>query len=119
MSSSFPPIDYEPPAWPSLFWPPLEDRYVLYRVGDMWRFTLLWTLVMYASFHWAAIGIALFVGIGKRRTNWKYLWTIPFVYSAIAGFEALIAGSVTGAMSVFTSGFLLLSQGVGVGVGVG
>lgn len=53
---------------------------------------------MYASFHWAAIGIALFVGIGKRRTNWKYLWTIPFVYSAIAGFEAIIAGSVTGAM---------------------
>lgn len=115
MSSSFPPTDYEPPGWPSLFWPPLEDRYVLYRLGDMWRFTLLWTLVMYASFHWAAIGIALFVGIGKRRTNWKYLWTVPFVYSAIAGFEALIAGSVTGAMSVLTSGSLLLLHGVVVG----
>lgn len=107
MSTPFPPTDYEPPRWPSLFWPPLEDRYVLYRLGDMWRFTLFWTLVMYASFHWTAIGIALFVQIGKRRTNWKYLWTVPFIYSAMAGFEALIAGSVTGAMSVFPLSFSL------------
>lgn len=89
-----------PPGWPSLFWPPLDDRYVLYRLYDMWRFILFWTLVMYASFHWAAVGIALFVQIGKKRTNWKYLWTVPITYSVIAGFEALVAGSVTGAMSV-------------------
>lgn len=57
---------------------------------------------MYACFHWAAIGIALFVQIGKRRTNWKYLWTVPILYSAIAALEALVAGSVTGAMSVYT-----------------
>lgn len=106
MSTSWPPADYVVPGWPSLFWPPLEDEYVLYRIYDMWRFTLFWTLVMYASFHWAAIGIALFVQIGKRRTNWKYLWTVPLVYSAIAGFEALIAGSVTGAMSVSTPEYL-------------
>lgn len=56
---------------------------------------------MFAAFHWAVIGIALFVQIGRRRTNWKYLWTIPIIYSVIAGLEALIAGSVTGAMSVF------------------
>ncbi|KAF3769831.1 hypothetical protein M406DRAFT_247058, partial [Cryphonectria parasitica EP155] len=93
-----PPADYSPPGWPSLFWPPLEDRYVLYRLGDMVRFTVFWTLVMYAAFHWAAVGIALFVQIGKRRTNWKYLWTVPIIYSVIAAFEALIAGSVTGAM---------------------
>lgn len=55
---------------------------------------------MFAAFHWAVIGIALFVQIGRRRTNWKYLWTIPIIYSVIAGLEALIAGSVTGAMSV-------------------
>lgn len=53
---------------------------------------------MFAAFHWAVIGIALFVQVGKRRTNWKYLWTIPIIYSVIAGLEALIAGSVTGAM---------------------
>lgn len=57
---------------------------------------------MYACFHWAAIGIALFVQIGKRRTNWKYLWTVPIIYSAIAALEALIAGSVTGAMYVLS-----------------
>lgn len=58
---------------------------------------------MFAAFHWSVIGIALFVQIGKKRTNWKYLWTIPIIYSVIAGLEALIAGSVTGAMSVFSA----------------
>lgn len=55
---------------------------------------------MYACFHWAAIGIALIVQIGKKKTNWKYLWTVPIIYSAIAAVEALVAGSVTGAMCV-------------------
>lgn len=96
----FPPTGYTTPRWPSLFWPPLEDRYVLYHLDDMWRFTLIWTFVMYACFHWAAIGIALIVQIGKKKTNWKYLWTVPIIYSAIAAVEALVAGSVTGAMSV-------------------
>ncbi|KAK2605174.1 hypothetical protein N8I77_008032 [Diaporthe amygdali] len=98
MDEQFPPADYHTPRWPSLFWPPLEDRYVLYHLGDMWRFTLIWTFVMYACFHWAAIGIALIVQIGKKKTNWKYLWTVPIIYSAIAAVEALVAGSVTGAM---------------------
>lgn len=96
----FPPADYTTPRWPSLFWPPLEDRFVLYHLDDMWRFTLIWTFVMYACFHWAAIGIALIVQIGKKKTNWKYLWTVPIIYSAIAAVEALVAGSVTGAMFV-------------------
>ncbi|KKY35933.1 putative integral membrane protein [Diaporthe ampelina] len=98
VDGQFPPADYTTPRWPSLFWPPLEDRFVLYRLDDMWRFTLIWTFVMYACFHWAAIGIALIVQIGKKKTNWKYLWTVPIIYSAIAAVEALVAGSVTGAM---------------------
>lgn len=73
---------------------------MLYHLEDMWRFTLIWTFVMYACFHWAAIGIALIVQIGKKKTNWKYLWTVPIIYSAIAAVEALVAGSVTGAMCV-------------------
>lgn len=107
---TFPPPNYEPPRWPSLFWPPLEDRYVLYRLGDIWRFTLLWTLVMYASFHWAAIGIALLVQAGKKKTTWKYLWTVPMIYSAIAAIEALVAGSVTGAVSVLYAYFQCLQE---------
>lgn len=103
----FPPSDYTTPRWPSLFWPPLEDRFVLYHLSDMWRFTLIWTFVMYACFHWAAIGIALIVQIGKKKTNWKYLWTVPIIYSAIAALEALVAGSVTGAMCVVSLPFLV------------
>lgn len=98
MATPFPPSDYVTPPWPSLFWPPLDDRFVLYDLFDMWRFTLYWTLAMSAAFHWAVICIALFVQVGKRRTNWKYLWTIPIIYSAIAGVEAVVAGSITGAM---------------------
>lgn len=95
----FPPAGYTTPQWPSLFWPPLQDRFVLYYLTDMWRFTLLWTFVMYACFHWAAVGIALIVQIGKRgKTNWKFLWTVPIIYSGIAAVEALVAGSVAGAM---------------------
>lgn len=75
----------------------------------MWRFTLIWTFVMYACFHWAAIGIALIVQIGKKKTNWKYLWTVPIIYSAIAAVEALVAGSVTGAMCVLSLASLVNS----------
>lgn len=96
----YPPATYVTPRWPSLYWPPQQDHKVLYRIGDMWRFTLIWTFVLYAIFHWAAVGIALVAQIGKRRANWKYLWIVPIVYSAIAGVEALLAGSVTGAVLV-------------------
>lgn len=107
----FPPAGYATPGWPSLFWPPLEDRFVLYHLSDMWRFTLIWTFVMYACFHWAAIGIALIVQIGKKKTNWKYLWTVPIIYSAIAAVEALVAGSVTGAMCVVSPHHLSTHHG--------
>jgi hypothetical protein len=76
---------------------------VLYQLQDMWRFTLIWTFVMYACFHWAAVGIALIVQVGKKKTNWKYLWTVPIIYSALAAVEALVAGSVTGAMCVVSN----------------
>lgn len=85
----------------------------------MWRFTLFWTFVMYACFHWAAIGIALFVQIGKKRTNWKYLWTVPILYSAIAALEALIAGSVTGAMCVLGRTTMLRVDCMALGFGFG
>ena len=93
------------PPFPSLYWPPHEPIQALYFFGDAWRFTLIWTFIIYAIFHVSAALIALAMQVGKRRSAWKYLWTIPLMYMAAAGVEALLAGSVVGIMCVF----LLLS----------
>lgn len=75
-------------------------QWSLYYVGDVWRFTLIWTLIIYALFHLAAAGIALAMQIGKRRSNWKYLWLVPLIYLVVAGIEALFAGSIVGLVYV-------------------
>lgn len=51
---------------------------------------------MYAIFHLGATGIALVMQVGKTRSNWKYMWVVPIVYSLVAGFQALFAGSLVG-----------------------
>ncbi len=72
----------------------------LYYLSDIWRFTLIWTFIIYAIFHLGAAGIAVAMQMGKRQTRWKYLWVIPTVYCLVAGFEAIFAGSIVGLMSV-------------------
>ena len=56
---------------------------------------------MYALFHLGAVLVAV-VSHGFNKASWKFLWAVPFVYLLIAGFEALLAGSVTGLMSAAT-----------------
>ncbi|KAH8894993.1 hypothetical protein GQ53DRAFT_820648 [Thozetella sp. PMI_491] len=95
------PEGYQPPPFPSLHWPPqdIQDmQWNLYRISDIWRFTLLWTVFIYAGFHLGAAGIALLMQVGKGKERWKYIWTVPFLYAFAAGIEALCAGSVVGAM---------------------
>jgi hypothetical protein len=67
-------------------------------VYDIWRFTLLWTLITFALSHLAAAAIALAMQVGHRRSNWKYLWLVPLGYVVVAGVEALVAGSIVGVM---------------------
>ncbi|KAI1492485.1 hypothetical protein F5X96DRAFT_380142 [Biscogniauxia mediterranea] len=95
---NYPPDGYHSPRFPSLCWPPESRGCALYSVFDSWRFTLLWTLMLYALFHLGATGVALFMQVGKRRSVWKYLVAVPFVYFIIAGVEALVAGSIVGAV---------------------
>lgn len=90
----YPPVGYQSPPFPSLNWPPQNTN--LYYLGDIWRFTLLWTVIIYAIFHAGAVCIALLMQIGKSRSNWKYIWTLPLIYAAVAGLEALVAGTVVG-----------------------
>ncbi|OAX82317.1 hypothetical protein ACJ72_03328 [Emergomyces africanus] len=89
------PLDYKTPSFPSLY----VDlgfyhdgaRY-LYYTGDVWRFTLFWTLLFYIGAHLSA---ALWAVVMQWR-SWKIVWTVPVIYILIAGLEGLLAGSITG-----------------------
>ncbi|KAH8673587.1 hypothetical protein BX600DRAFT_508836 [Xylariales sp. PMI_506] len=89
-------------AFPSLPWPPEEAGGTcssgIYTLYDSWRFTLLWTLILYAIFHIGAAAIAISVQLGKRRLNFRYMWAVPIVYAVIAGAEAIVAGSIVGVL---------------------
>ncbi|KAL2019681.1 hypothetical protein VTK56DRAFT_9300 [Thermocarpiscus australiensis] len=90
------PSEYTTPPFPSLYWPPQKSRIILYKLDDMWKFTLYWTLILYGLFHLGAAGVAVLMQVGKTRSHWTYLWLVPLVYALIAGFEAIIAGTLVG-----------------------
>ncbi|KAK4138334.1 hypothetical protein BT67DRAFT_437656 [Trichocladium antarcticum] len=94
-------LPYDPaPPFPSLFWPPQKGSINLHELDDMWKFTLFWTLILYGLFHVGAVGVAVLMQVGKRRSNWTYLWVVPLSYAFIAGAEAIVAGSVVGLVLV-------------------
>lgn len=96
-SSSTGSSNFTTPRFPALYWPvsvlPGEPKY-LYTTRDAWRFTLFWTIIIFEAFHLAASGYACVV----QWKNWKIMWVVPVVYMALAGVEALMAGSVVGLM---------------------
>ncbi|QDS74906.1 hypothetical protein FKW77_003993 [Venturia effusa] len=91
------PRDYVVPAFPSLYWPfPLRSGQAnyLYHATDIWRFTVLWTLLFYGAVHLSVAVYAMIIG----RKNWKVIWIVPIVYVVIGGTEAIIAGSIVGGL---------------------
>lgn len=99
-----PPLGYETPSFPSLNVQTLQDRtpqrtYTLYHISDVWKFTVIWTLITYTTFHLGAVFVALF-NHGLKGSSWRYLWAIPITYLLIAGVEGLLAGSIVGLMYV-------------------
>ncbi|KAG5913073.1 hypothetical protein E4U42_001508 [Claviceps africana] len=106
-----PPADYETPLFPSLNVRTLQDKtpnrtYTLYYISDVWRFTLLWTLITYAFFHFGVVLVALF-NQGWKKSSWRFLWAVPVTYLFTAGIEAMIAGSVVGLIlgAVYKAGY--------------
>lgn len=57
-------------------------------------------MILYAIFHMGAAAIALSTQLvsSGRPENWRYLWTIPAVYTLVSGAEALVTGSFVGLM---------------------
>ncbi|TVY31623.1 Uncharacterized protein LSUB1_G008702 [Lachnellula subtilissima] len=108
------PFDYSTPPFPSLYWPiyvkPGVANY-LYYASDIWRYTLLWTLIIYAVFHGAVAGFAVLMQLGKGKRAWQYVWIIPLLYALIAGVEALLAGSIVGGIlgAVYNAGYFKMS----------
>ncbi|OBT71953.1 hypothetical protein VF21_09150 [Pseudogymnoascus sp. 05NY08] len=108
------PLDYETPPFPSLYWP-LDARpgvaSYLYYVKDIWRFTLIWTLIIYAAFHIATAAFAVCMQVGKGRNAFRWVWSIPIAYAAIAGIEAVLAGSIVGLIlgAVYDAGYFRMS----------
>ncbi|RSL61264.1 hypothetical protein CEP54_006313 [Fusarium duplospermum] len=106
-----PPKDYQTPGFPSLNIQTFRDtthdkQFTLYYILDVWRFTLLWTIIIYACFHLAAVLIAMF-NHGWKKSSWKYLWAVPIVYLVMAGLEAVLAGSIVGLVlgAVYSAGY--------------
>ncbi|EHK41386.1 hypothetical protein TRIATDRAFT_301972 [Trichoderma atroviride IMI 206040] len=106
-----PPRNYTTPRFPSLNVNTLFDstpdkRYTLYHIGDVWRFTVIWTLITFAVFHLGAVFIALFTH-GWKKSSWKYLWLTPIIYMGVAALEALLSGTIVGVMlgAVYQAGY--------------
>ncbi|KAH8591795.1 hypothetical protein B0O99DRAFT_690342 [Bisporella sp. PMI_857] len=108
------PLDYVSPGFPSLYWPlhakPGEPIY-LYNTSDVMRFTLYWTLIIYAIFHLSAAGYAILMQVGKGKSVWKYAWAIVGVYAVVAGAEAVMAGCFVGLIlgAVYNAGYFRMS----------
>ncbi|KAI9807796.1 MAG: hypothetical protein M1825_005101 [Sarcosagium campestre] len=111
------PVDYITPAFPSLYWPFREkarDAAYLYYSTDVWRFTILWTLIVYAA---VFVTASLYAVVMQMR-NWKFVWMIPLAYAVVGGIEAVLAGSVVGLVwvlsfifigAVYSAGFFKMS----------
>ncbi|APA15088.1 hypothetical protein sscle_14g098580 [Sclerotinia sclerotiorum 1980 UF-70] len=108
------PLDYSTPPFPSLYWPlhanPGIPNY-LYYAHDIWRFTLLWTLIVYGVTHMAVAVYATAMQLGKGKNAWQYVWVIPLIYALVAGIEALLAGSLVGLIlgAIYNAGYFQMS----------
>jgi hypothetical protein len=50
--------------------------------------------LFYAAVHAVVCGYAIAV----QKHNWKAIWVVPIVYSLVGGVEAVVSGSIVGAL---------------------
>lgn len=145
MSNSWagePPLSYTTPDFPSLYWPirasPGEPQY-LYYAGDMWRFTLYWTLITVGVAHFlvALWAVLMQYATALQKRKWlqspaaakltpknrklmgenpiaettRWVWLVPLVYILMGGLEALVSGSLVGLIlgAVYNAGYFKMS----------
>jgi len=98
------------PPWPGLYWPLPQNggqANYLYSSVTIFRFTVLWTLLLFGAAHLACAGYALLA----QPQNWKGVWVVPIVYAVVGGLEAFVAGSVVGGLlgGVYNAGYFEMS----------
>lgn len=89
------PIDYVVPSFPSLYFPigsPEFKSALLFYPYDIWKFTLYWTFIFFASFHLCA---SIWASIMHRKSLMDSIYIILF-YLIFSGIQALISGSLVG-----------------------
>lgn len=95
MANNRVPINYQTPEFPALY-DPLPSHHqpasYLYYTADIWRFTIYWTLIFYATTHLPVAGCAVLT----HWRNWRVIWLVPLLYSVVAGLEGLLSGSIVG-----------------------
>ncbi|KAF8248621.1 hypothetical protein K440DRAFT_546868 [Wilcoxina mikolae CBS 423.85] len=99
---------YQVPSFPSLYWPidPTASTSThLYYTHDIWRFTLMWTIILFAGFHLAS-GICSFVVMPSKLSL-----GVPLTFAIYGCFQATMAGSVVGLIlgAVYKAGYLNMS----------
>ncbi|KOS18661.1 Uncharacterized protein ESCO_000179 [Escovopsis weberi] len=106
-----PPLGYTTPPFPSLGIKDIADftpgrRHSLFYLSDVWLFTVLWTLIVYAAFHLGAVVVACFMH-SWNKSSWKSVWLILIPYLVIAGVEAVLAGTIVGLIvgAVYRAGY--------------
>ncbi|KKA31019.1 hypothetical protein TD95_004108 [Thielaviopsis punctulata] len=110
----YPPLGYESPSFPALSLHVLDHtptkKYSLFYLRDIWRFTVIWTLILFLAFHVGAAVLAWAMH-GSKSTAWKYMWAVPLLCCAVAAAQAVIAGSVVGLLlgAVYRSAYFHMS----------
>jgi hypothetical protein len=118
------PLNYVVPPFPSLYWPVGTDvkPYYLYHATDVWRFTVIWTLLFFGALHipTSAYAVAMLMrtmgGNGKDRVKMRgYIMLactmLPVVYAVVSAAQAFLAGSVVGGLlgAVYNAGYFKMS----------
>ncbi|CAO3675191.1 unnamed protein product [Rhizopus microsporus] len=116
------PNDYKSaPSWPSLYWPfqpgynPLvmvaDKEHSLYYINDIWRFTMIWSL-LFSLVVYLPAGVWAFMMFAKSRTlNWYTLMMIPFLFVIGGAIASFVIGSIIGVAIaiVYNAGFFVMS----------
>ncbi|CAE7232420.1 unnamed protein product [Rhizoctonia solani] len=120
-----PPPGYVVPSFPSLYDPKFEfgesdpsnpppGTYYLYTSFDIYRFTLYWSLLFYAS-SFALCGMfALLVrGLSKRRAP-KLFVTVVLAFTLTGTFFAVVGASIVGYVlaAIYSVGYFSMSTWV-------
>ncbi|CAR56731.1 May24p [Kluyveromyces lactis] len=103
------PVGYQVPDFPSLYWPMNNGKFsvaYLYYLPDIWRFTIFWTMILFAIVYGTTGAIAW-------TTHKKILfgfWMIP-LYIMIGMAQAFVSGTVVGILIaiIYKAGLFAMS----------